>query len=471
LVKNLIFFRAGAEIFMSTDRRFLNLSLALFSITLSFTLFSLVGCYKAAQEPTMPNRIVVWHGFDGALGKIFESIVSEYNQLPETRQAQVQVVTEFKGNYDQTLDAGLNVAGTPQAPHLLQVYEMGTLKVLKLQDEKQIFVPLAEVMADKSLDESLFLPTIVQFYRARTSKLNSMPFNASTVVLYYNKTALDRAGISGSEIPATWEEFTAISRRLKQTGTKNILAFGWLTGHGIDQTAARHNVPVATNGNGIDNDSSTMVFSQSEFFNYHFNWLKEMYAQEIFTLTEGPAAEKLFGEQEIVFLTQGANRLPLLENHVKGQFEIGVAPFPYWEKFTQEPHNTIAGGASFWVLAGHEKRENQLAARFLRYLVSVSVQKKWHMETGFVPVIKGVRELCDQEGFYTKDLRGKTALLALESLMRQEPKEYSRGILLPSFPEIRKIQIEELTAAVKNEKSVDEALQAIDQRANELLKA
>ena len=435
---------------MFNDRRFLNLSLTLFSITLSFTLFSLVGCYKAAQEQNT-QKIIIWHSFDGALEKIFQSLVNDYNQLPETQQANIQVVSEFKGNYDQSLEVGLSVAGTAQAPHLLQVYEMGTLKILKLQEKKQVVIPLVEVMGNKQLDESLFLPSIAQFYKARTNTLNSVPFNASTVVLYYNKTALKKAGIDEAEIPTTWETFTEVAHKLKKTGAKNALGFGWLTGHGIDQAAAMHNQPVATNGNGVDGDG-TMVLAQQDFFKYHIDWLKEMYAQDMFTIVDGPSAEKMFGDQEILFLSQGANRLPLLENNVKGAFKIGVTQFPYWKKFIDKPYNTIAGGASFWVLAGHSEKEYRGIADFLCYLVSIPVQKKWHMETGYIPVVKGVQELCEQEGFYTKDLRGKTAFLALESLMGQEPKEYSRGILLPSFPEIRKIQIAELTAAIKNKK-------------------
>lgn len=455
----------------SMDRHFFNLSLTLFFITISFTFCSLVRCYQISKEIS-PQKIIVWHAMDYALGHAFETLVQDYNQKPEVRDAGIQVVAEFKGTYDQTLDAGLAVACTAQAPHILQVYEMGTLKVIKLQQKKSVIVPLKEVMSNTHFDENVFLPRIVQFYRAHGQFLNSVPFNTSTVILYYNKTALQKAGINEASLldRLTWEDFINIADRLKKQGAQNILAHGWLTGHGIDQTAACHNESIATNGNGVDGDA-VMELSKSDFFEHHITFLKELYEKEMFTLKVGAEAEKAFADQEVMFLTNGANRLPLIEQQVKNKFEIGVATFPYWKKWVDASHNKLVCGASLWVMAGHATHELGAIADFLKYVVSVPVQKKWHMMTGYVPVVHGVREICEQEGFYEASLQGKASLIALESLMAKEQKEYTRGILLPNFPEIRKIQIEEMTKAIKNEKSVKDALKTIDEKANELLKS
>ena len=59
---------------------------------------------------------------------------------------------------------------------------------------------------------------------------------------------------------------------------------------------------------------------------------------------------------------------------------------PYWKAITNKPQNTIIGGASLWVMAGHSKDEYKGAGEFLSFLSSSDVQAKWHQNTGYLPI-------------------------------------------------------------------------------------
>lgn len=427
--------------------------ITIFSII--FTLFSFSGTACAKD-------IVLWHSMDGQLGILFQSFVDRFNQKPEYRDKDIKIVPKFKGTYEQTLDAGLKVLNTKEAPHILQVYEMGNLV---MQEKKGAYIPLDKLSEKQSanLQPEHFIPMIREFYKSRNheASLPSLPFSASTVILFYNKNAFKKAGLNPEKPPKSWEEFEKIAKTLKATLAKNIMASGWLSGHHIDHTAALHNQPVATKGNGIDGDNAVLNVN-STFFKHHLSKLAQWYQAGFFDLETGAQAEKAFVNGDILILSQGANRLPILEQQVGSNFEIGVGSFPYWQEKVSKPHNTIAGGASFWALSGHQKEDYEVVQAFFDYLASVETQAEWHQKTCYMPVVIGAEKIAEQNNFYNSNLKGKAAKIALTSFSGNPPSEYSRGILLPKFPYIREVMIQEMKEAIRGNKTVEDALQQID---------
>ncbi len=97
----------------------------------------------------------------------------------------------YKGNYEQSLSAGIAAFRTGNAPALLQVYEVGTATMMASKAIK----PVYEVFKDAGInfDESQFVPTVSGYYTdSKTGHLLSQPFNSSTPVLYYNKDAFKK---------------------------------------------------------------------------------------------------------------------------------------------------------------------------------------------------------------------------------------------------------------------------------------
>lgn len=413
--------------------------------------------------------IILWHSLEGPLGEKFKTLITQFNQKTDILQANIKIIPEYKGTYEQTLKMGLSKLGTREAPHILQVFEMGNLV---MQAHPGSYVPLDKLTNNKSplLAKEHFLPAIASFYKSRSGEesLPSLPFSASSVVLFYNKTALTKAGLDPSHPPTTWEEFEAMAQKLKATGAKNILASGWLAGHHIDQVAAWHNEAIATQGNGVDGDHAILTLNKS-FFIDHLSKLADWYQMGMFTLDIGPQAEQAFAKGNVVFLTQGANRLSNIERLVANKFEIEVAPFPYWKKNTSGPQNTVAGGASFWALSGHAPEEYAIIQKFFEYLASLEIQAEWHQDTCYMPVVVGVQTLSEKQKFYEQNLKGKAAKIALESFTGKAPKEFSRGILLPEFPRVREIMVQEMKEAIKGNKTPMEALQQIEISGNRIM--
>lgn len=131
------------------------------------------------------------------------------------------------------------------------------------------------------------------------------------------------------------------------------------------------------------------------------------------------------------------------------------------------PQNSIIGGATLWVLAGHEEEEYKGTAKFLSYLSSPEVQAWWHQETGYVPITAAAYELSKEQGFYDSNPGTDTAI---KQLSLNTPTANSRGLRYGNFVQVRDVINEELEALWGGEKTAQEALDAAVERGNDLLR-
>ena len=162
--------------------------------------------------------------------------------------------------------------------------------------------------------------------------------------------------------------------------------------------------------------------------------------------------------------------MPNLEKIVNGQFEIGVAFLPFWQSKIDKKANSIAGGGSFWALKGHSPDDYKTIQKFFEYLASPEIQAEWHQKTCYMPVVIGAETLAEKQNFYNSSLKGEAAKIALISFSGNPPQEYSRGILLPNFPKVRELMIQEMKEAIRGNKTVEAALKEIDLQGNRIMK-
>lgn len=452
----------GEENPMRSPNQFKSLVTALFCVLI--ILSSSTGIASNNNQ----NEIVLWHSLDGPLGEKFEILVNRFNEQAESKKANYKVVTKYKGTYEQTFEAGTKVLNTASAPHILQVYEMGNAA---MQANPSSFVAVDKLTTKPSrvLKPDHFIPFIYNFYKSRNGNfLASLPFSASSVIVFYNKDAFKNAGLDPEKPPVTWEEFEQIAAILKEKGAKHVLASGWLSGHHLDHTGAWHNEPIATKGNGIESDQAKIIVNRP-FFRHHLSKLAAWYQIGLFSLESGTQSEQAFANGDVIILTQGSNRLPGIEKNVNGRFEIGVGKLPYWKSQVAAPHNTIAGGASFWALAGHKQEEYEVIQKFFEFLASAQIQSEWHQETGYMPVVVGATEIAQKQGFYDKSIKGKAAKIALESFSQNSPKEHSRGVRLPNFPKVREMMVHEMKEAIKGNKTPTASLEEIETAGNKIM--
>jgi sn-glycerol 3-phosphate transport system substrate-binding protein len=163
----------------------------------------LAGAAALAAAPTTAfaqaakTKIVFWHAMTGANGDEINRIARDFN----ASQSAVEVEAIFKGSYPETLTAAIAAWRAGQAPHIAQVYEVGTGSMLAAGPAVKQVWQLAQETGLK-IDPATYLPAVRGYYSLADGRMASMPFNSSTAVMWYNKDAFEMAGLDPEKPPA-----------------------------------------------------------------------------------------------------------------------------------------------------------------------------------------------------------------------------------------------------------------------------
>jgi sn-glycerol 3-phosphate transport system substrate-binding protein len=150
-----------------------------------------------------------------------------------------------------------------------------------------------------------------------------------------------------------------------------------------------------------------------------------------------------------------------------GKFEFGMGMMPYWPDVKDAPQNSIIGGASLWVLAGHKPAEYKAVAKFFSYISLPEVQAASHQRTGYLPITLAAYELTKKQGYYEKN---PGTDVAIRQINNKPPTANSKGLRLGNYVQVRDVMDEEMEAVWGGKKSPKDALDTIVKRGNELLR-
>jgi sn-glycerol 3-phosphate transport system substrate-binding protein len=433
-------------------RRTLCLALATALTALGFT-----GTAEAA-----PVEIQFWHSMGAQLGVDLNEIVDKFN----ASQSDYKIVPVYKGNYEQSMAAGIAAYRAGDAPAILQVYEVGTATMMAA---KQAVVPVYEVFQKAGLpfSSSAFIPTIASYYsEGNPPRLISMPFNSSTAVLYYNKDAFKKAGLDPNKPPRTWDEVAADAAKLKASGMPCGFTTGWQGWIQIEQFSAWHGLPIATEDNGFDGLGAKLEFNGPVQVK-HIALLQKMAQEGTFTYVgrkDEPTPKFYSGDCGILMESSGS----IADIRKYAKFDYGVGMMPYDPTVKGAPQNAIIGGASLWVLNGKSPEVYKGVAKFFNFLASPEIAARWSAETGYLPITKAAYEYLQKQGFYAKTPGSD---VAIKQMLLHPPLPWTRGLRLGDMPQIRTIVDEELEAAWSGKKTAKAALDDAVARGDQLLRS
>lgn len=411
-----------------------------------------------------PGRVTVefWFGLGKPLGDILESFVMEFNKS----QDKYYVDAIYKGGYADTMNAAIAAYRAGKAPHIVQMFEVGTATMMAA---KGAIKPVHELARETgwNLDPNIYIPAVRGYY-SEGDKMISMPWNSSTPMMYYNVDAFKKAGLDPDKPPKTWAELRAAAKKLVDTGaTKCGFTFEWPTWTQLENFSAIHNVPLATKANGMLGMDAELVFN-SPLHVRHLQTLMDMAKEGSFKYGgRDGAATVLFpsGECGIIHASSAARARISRESN----FEWRVTYLPYYDDVPGAPINSIIGGASLWVMnsPGRTAEEFKAIAEFFKYISKPDVDARWHQETGYVPITHGGNDLTKAAGFYQKN---PGADLPYLQLTRAKPTENSLGLRLGNMPQIRIIVYEEWEKAFQGQQTAKQAMDNAVKRGNEVLR-
>jgi sn-glycerol 3-phosphate transport system substrate-binding protein len=405
------------------------------------------------------TEIQWWHAMTGANNDVVNRLAEEFN----ASQKDYKVVVSYKGQYADTLNAGIAAFRAGNAPHILQVFEVGTATMM---GAKGAIKPVHQLMADagEKFDPKSYLPAITGYYSTAKGEMLSFPFNSSSMVMWINKDELKKAGVN--EIPKTWPEVFDAAKKLKAAG-HNTCGFSnaWASWANVEQFSAWHNIPMATKANGLDGFDTEMKFNSPAHVK-HLQNLIDLQKDKTYDYSgRDSKSEGRFTSGECaIFLTSSG-----FYGNVKAnaKFDFTSAPMPYYPDVQGAPQNSIIGGASLWVMGGKSADEYKGVAKFFTFLSDTDRQAKLHQESGYLPITKAAYEKTKASGFYEKNPVLQTPLIELTN---KEPTENSRGLRFGNMVQIRDVISEEMEAALAGQKPAKDALDTAVTRSNQILR-
>ena len=400
-----------------------------------------------------------WHSMGGALGEALNGLANQFN----AEQKDYKIVTSYKGSYPESMTAAIAAFRAGQAPHMLQVFEVGTATMMAA---KGAVKPVYQLMkeAGEPFDPKAYLPTVTGYYSDAQGNMLSLPFNSSTALFYIDRNKFKAAGLKPVP-PKTWKELLAAAEKLKAAGQDCVYTTGWPSWVHIENFSAWHNVPIGTKQNGMGGFDTQFNFN-SPLHVRHVSMLADMAKRGLFTYAgRRNEADSRFAAGECAMATISAGALGNIIKAGKTDWEISV--LPYHDDVKGAPQNGIIGGASLWVMSGRKPEEYKGVARFMSFLSRPEVQMEWHVKTGYVPITLASFERTKASGFYDKN-PGRD--MAVRQLTNKAPTANSKGLRFGNFVQGRTVIEEELEAAIAGRKTAKAALDDAVKRGNELLR-
>ena len=416
----------------------------------------------AAFAWTLPvhaqTEIQWWHSMGGALGEWVNDLAKDFN----ASQTQYKIVPTFKGTYDESMTAAIAAFRAGNAPHVLQVFEVGTATMMA---SKNAIVPVTKVMQDAGLkfDPKIYVPAVAGYYTAPNGQMLSFPFNSSTTIFHYSKDAFKAAGLDPENPPKTWPEVVSAAAKLKASGHACPFTTSWISWTQLESFSTWHNVEFSTLGNGFGG-TATRLAVDSPLHVRHIENLANMAKQGLFHYRgRGSAADAVFAAGECAMMTGSSALYARVKR--EGKFTHGMSTLPYYPDVAGAPQNTVIGGASLWTMAGKKPEEYKGVAAFLNYLSTDKIAADNHTRTGYLPVTTAAYQMTEKSGFYKENPGTDVAV----TQMIRKTTDKSRGIRIGNFVQVRAIIDEELEQVWAGRKEAKDALQTIVRRGNEQL--
>ncbi|MFB9276882.1 ABC transporter substrate-binding protein [Cohnella cellulosilytica] len=334
----------------------------------------------------------------GPLTATIEAMSAEF-----TRQnPNITVKAVYTGNY---ADTGVKTQAAVQGGNPPDVAVMLANELFTLMDMDAV-IPLDDFIA-RDADES-FLPDFFPAFMANAQtggQTYSIPFQRSTVVLYYNKDAFRDAGLDPEKPPTTWDELTEMAVRLTKPGQWGIEIpqNGTTTATWLFQTFALQN-----GKNVMTADGKQAIFNTPENVEALQFWVD--LSQKHKAMPEGildwatTPSDFIQGKTAMMYHTSGN----LANVKANAGFDFGVSFLP-----AKQQYGSPTGGGNLYIFKGIPEKNQQAAWKFIKFLTEPERAAQWSIDTGYVAVRESAYE-TEQMKAYTADF--PEALVAKDQL-------------------------------------------------------
>ncbi|MEO6984236.1 MAG: ABC transporter substrate-binding protein [Paralcaligenes sp.] len=421
---------------------------------LAFGLASTLGTLPVWSEAKPVNLEFYYPvAVGGPITKIVDNDVARF----EKANPDIKIKAIYAGSYQDAVAKALTAqkGGNPPQVAVLLSTDMFTLI------DQDAIVPVDSFIktdADKKWMES-FYDAFMQNSRTE-GKTWGIPFQRSTIVMYYNKDMFKQAGLDPNHPPGTWDELVADAKKLtKHTADGQVTQWGLEIPSGgayaywMFQALTTPNKTLLMNsaGNEVYFDKPAVI--QALQF-----WRDLAYKYKVMptgTIDWGTTPKDfLVGKTAIMWTTTG-NLTNVRKN---AKFDFGVAPMP-----KAQQGGSPTGGGNFYIFKAGTPEQQQAAFKFAQWMTSPENAAQWSIDTGYVAVTKPAWQ-TEKMKAYVKEV--PQALVARDQLA-VSVAEFSTH----ENQRVTKLLNDNLQAVVTNAKTPKQAMEDAQHAADAILRS
>jgi len=414
----------------------------------SAALLALAAPAQAQTEITFYYPIAV----GGPLTKVIDGYARDF----EKENPGVKVNPIYAGNYDDARIKALAALKAGQPAQISVLYSIDLYELI----EQDVIVPWDDIAttADEKAWLKAFYPSLMMngIYK---NKVYGIPFQRSTIVMYWNKDAFKEAGLDPEKAPANWKEMADMAAKLvKKDAAGNVSRWGVMvpsTGYPywMFQAFARQN------GHDLMNkDGNRTNYAHADVIAALQYW-RDLGAKHK-VMPEGTVEwgtlRQAFTEGKTAMMWHTTGNLTAVKNSAK--FPFGVAMLP-----ASKQRGSPTGGGNFYIFKKSTPAERKAALAFVKWLTTPERAADWSMATGYVAVRPEAYETAKLKD-YAKDFPQAVVARDQFKFATAELSTFQTG-------RVRKLLDDAIQAALTGQKAPADALKAAQQEADKLLKS
>jgi len=385
----------------------------------------------------------------GPVTKIVDDMVDRFHK----ENPDIKVTAVYAGNYTDTMTKAMTAMKGGQPPQLSVLL---STDVFTLIDEKAI-IPIDDVVTDKA-----WLKNYYPAFMANGQiggKTWSIPFQRSTIVLYWNKDAFKEAGLDPEKAPASWDQMVEMGKKLvKKDASGNTIRWGVeipTTGYAYWMLQAL----AIENGQRMMNDAGNEVSLTAPKTVAALDYWVDL-SRKHNVMPQGTIdwatlrTDFLEGKTAMMWHTTG--NLTAVKDGAK--FNFGVAMLP-----AKERRGSPTGGGSFYIFKNASPEQQKAAVKFIQWMTTPERAAEWSIKTGYVAVSPAAYKTPAMEA-YAKGF--PAALVARDQLEHAVPE-----LSVHENGRIYKFVNDAVQAAVTGSQKPSEALANAQQQSDRVLRA
>lgn len=327
---------------------------------------------KAENDDVMELTMYFPVSVGGGPDALIDALCEEYHK----ENPNVKVTPVYAGSYADTrtkVQAAIKGGNTPDLAIMFSIDLYSLLSMDAIADIDSF----CTTDADKEWLNGFYDGFMMNSRDGETTY--GIPWQRSTIVLYYNKDAFEATGLDPEQPPKTWDELKEDAKKL--TITEN----GQTTQYGIQIPSDGYaywmlqTFCVEQNGFNLMNETGTETYYDDERTAKGLEFWKSL--ADDGSMPEGIVAwattpsDFLEGKTAMMYHTTG--NLTNVKNNAS--FNFGVAMLP-----ANESYGSPTGGGNFYIFKGVSEERQQAAFDFIKWMTDDERVAQWSIDTGYV---------------------------------------------------------------------------------------